>query len=233
MSFTHRTSERIAAVVYDALRDRLVSGQYAQGTRLSVESIRAEFSVSKQPIMEALRVLSADGLVEIIPQVGSIARSYPAQEVRDFYTLFAGFEGAIAAAAAERRSDAQLAELESVSQRISTLKEHPDPAVRSRDYRVLNRELHAIVHEMAGSRVMTETSRRMWDLSDYLINSTDTAHPLASIMNDRHEEHEAIRLAIGNRDAEGARLEMMRHITDTALIIAAETDGSLHDSVAK
>ncbi|MCU1546747.1 MAG: GntR family transcriptional regulator [Homoserinimonas sp.] len=225
MSHPHRTTGRVAAVVYGSLRDRFVSGSFAQGTRLSVESIRAEFSVSKQPVMEALRVLSADGLVEIIPQVGSIARSYPAQEVRDFYDVFAGFEGAIAAAAAERRSDAQLQNLEDVSARIGRLSEHPDPAVRSRDYRVMNRELHAIVHQMSGSRVMTETSGRMWDLSDYLLNSTGADFPLASVTAGRHDEHEAIRSAISDRDADRARAEMMRHIADTAKIIFDESNG--------
>jgi DNA-binding GntR family transcriptional regulator len=225
MSHPHRTTGRVAAIVYGSLRDRFVSGSFAQGTRLSVESIRAEFSVSKQPVMEALRVLSADGLVEIIPQVGSIARSYPAQEVRDFYEVFAGIEGAIAAAAAERRSDAQMQNLEDVSSRIGGLREHPDPAVRSRDYRVMNRELHAIVHQMSGSRVMTETSGRMWDLSDYLLNSTGTNFPLASVTAGRHDEHEAIRRAIYDRDTERARAEMMRHITDTAKIVFDESDG--------
>jgi len=39
---------------------------YTPGQKLSVEELSRELEVSKQPIMEALRLLSADGLVTII-----------------------------------------------------------------------------------------------------------------------------------------------------------------------
>jgi DNA-binding GntR family transcriptional regulator len=223
MQASQRSAGRIATNVYEELRERLVSGSYPQGFRLSVESLRSEFEVSKQPVMEALRVLSADGLVEIIPQVGCLTMSYSAQEVADFYDMFAGFEGAIAAAAALRRAEPQLLDLAAVSDMIGVLRTEPDPAVRASAYRELNRELHAVIHRMARSRIMAETSRRMWDLSDYLINSAGVKHPLASVTAERHDEHEAIRRAIESGDPEAARREMMRHIADTVGVIRAET----------
>jgi DNA-binding GntR family transcriptional regulator len=45
--------------------------------------------VSKHPVIEALRFLSADGLVEIVPQVGSTAMTYSLQDVADFFEMFA------------------------------------------------------------------------------------------------------------------------------------------------
>jgi DNA-binding GntR family transcriptional regulator len=56
--------------------------------------------VSKQPVMEALRRLSADGMVEIVPQVGSLVAVHEPRETDDFYLMFSGFEGAIAGIAA-------------------------------------------------------------------------------------------------------------------------------------
>jgi DNA-binding GntR family transcriptional regulator len=208
--------------VYEELRERLVSGHYRHGDRISVEVLRGEFSVSKQPVMEALRLLSADGLVQIIPQVGSVVASYPEQEIGDFFDMFAGFEGAIAAAAARRRTDAQLRELDAASQRISVLVADPDPQVRARQYRVLNRDFHRVIHDMAGSRVMAETSRRMWDLSDFLINTAGAPQPLSSATGSRHDEHESIREAIAASDAEKARSLMEFHIRETVDVIRAE-----------
>ena len=61
------TGGRLLGRIYEAIQNRLLEGEYPAGTKLSVEAIRAEFGVSKQPVMEALRLLSADGLVEIFP----------------------------------------------------------------------------------------------------------------------------------------------------------------------
>ena len=75
------SGRRLAPVVYDLLKDRLLEGEYQSGERLSVESLKAEFGVSKQPVMEALRRLSSEGLVEIIPQVGCRVPVYDGADV--------------------------------------------------------------------------------------------------------------------------------------------------------
>jgi len=64
-----RGASRLNHVVYDQIKERLMEGRYAAGERLSAETLRVEFGVSKHPLMEALRRLSSDGLVEIVPQV--------------------------------------------------------------------------------------------------------------------------------------------------------------------
>ena len=99
---------RLGELAQQEIKGRLLDGIYTPGQKLVVEDLSAEFGVSRQPIMEALRVLSAEGLVTIIPQVGCRVASYGAQEVRDFFALFATMEGAVAALAATRRTDADL-----------------------------------------------------------------------------------------------------------------------------
>ena len=53
--------------MYDLLKERLHEGEYQAGERLPVESLKTESGVSKQPVMDAMRRLSSEGLVEIIP----------------------------------------------------------------------------------------------------------------------------------------------------------------------
>lgn len=223
MTDPSRSATRVSSTVYAGLRERLVSGHYRQAERISVEALKTEFAVSKQPVMEALRLLSADGLVEIIPQVGSVVASYPEREIADFYDMFAGFEGAIAAAAARRRNDGQIRELEAISGRVAALVDNPDAQVRATQYRVHNRQFHRAIHEMAGSRVMAETSRRMWDLSDFLINTAGAPQPLSSATGSRHHEHEDIRTAISRGDADAARASMEFHIRETVNVIHLES----------
>ena len=72
------SGKRLAPVVYEMLKERLLEGTYQAGERLSVETLKTEFEVSKQPVMEALHRLAADGLVEIVPQVGCRVVRLPA-----------------------------------------------------------------------------------------------------------------------------------------------------------
>ena len=109
---------RLSYRTYELIKERLLDGRYAAGERLSVDALKTEFGVSKQPVMEALRRLSVDGLVEIIPQVGCQVARYTTAEVADFIMFFGEIEASIAEVAAARRTDAQLARMDAVSQQI-------------------------------------------------------------------------------------------------------------------
>jgi DNA-binding GntR family transcriptional regulator len=216
------SGRRLAPVVYDLLKERLLEGEFQAGERLSVEALRAEFGVSKQPVMEALRRLSSEGLVEIIPQVGCRVPVYSGADVTDFFAIFGGMEGAVAGVAAQRCTDAQIDQLTAVNGEIRRLIDEPDPAARSRSYLVLNRRFHGVIQDMAHSAVVTEISRRMWDMSDLLINTTGVPRPLASAVTARHDDHELIIRALRDRDQEAARRAMESHIIGTVTIINTE-----------
>jgi len=206
------TGGRLTGRIYDELKIRLLEGDFPGGSKLSVETLKTEFGVSKQPIMEALRLLSADGLVEIYPQIGSVVTKYSAGEVEDFFRMFAAFESTIAAAAATRRTARDLAQLRQAAQNMEILDSEPDADARAHEYRIQNRNFHAVIHHMASSRIMADTSRRMWDLSDFLINAAETPHPFGNALTERNHDHHQILLALEAGDAEMARDAMAQHI---------------------
>ena len=221
---TPRTGGRLGSLVYDLIKERLLEGGFAAGERISLEALKTEFSVSKQPIMDAMRRLASDGLIEIIPQVGCRVPRYQLNEVRDFYTMFGGMEGAVAGVAAERWTGNQLAELRDLNTRIANLAHDDDAAVRSHGYRVMNRDFHTGIHHMSSSRVIADMSQRMWDLSDLLINTAGAPQPLASAVPERAHDHDEICDALAARDAAAAREAMERHIVTTVGIIRAEVN---------
>ena len=215
------SGRRLAPLVYDMLKHELLSGSYRAGERIAVEELKARLGVSKQPIMDALRRLASDGLVEIIPQVGCRIPVYDERDVADFFTIFGGLEGAVAGVAAQRHVPGQLDQLIAVNARIDQLADDTDPAARAHGYQVLNREFHSIVHEMAYSPVVAGISRRMWDMSDLLISTTGIRQPLAFAVPVRHDDHERIIAAIRERDHVRARAEMDAHIVGTVPLIYA------------
>lgn len=215
---------RLSRHVYEELKLRLLQGRYAGGSTLSVEALRAEFAVSKQPIMEAMRLLSADGLVEIFPQVGCVVPAYSVEEARDFFRVFAALESSMASMAARRRSESDLAELAAAAQWLRALEDEPDPGIRAEGYRTGNRQFHQLIHEMSGSRVMLAVSRRMWDLADFLMNTAGPPHVVANALSQRNDDHERIIAALRVGDAEVTRAEMEGHILMTAHILSAAAE---------
>jgi DNA-binding GntR family transcriptional regulator len=218
----HDATSQVGSLAYDRLKDRLLEGGYQAGERLSVEAIKSEFQVSKAPVMDALRPLEADYLVEIIHQSGCRVPVHSAQAVADFFAVFGGMEDAVAGLAAQRRAESQLQELISVNDQNKQLDADDDPAARAHGYRLLNRRFHAIIHAMAHSPVVSEISSRMWDRSDLLINTSGVPQPLASAVSGRHADHERIITALKQQDQAAARAEMDAHILGTIDVIQAE-----------
>jgi len=213
------SGKRLASLIYDLVREQLLEGAYQAGERLQIEMLKAEYGVSKQPIMDALRRLASDGLIEIIPQVGCRVPVYEPEDIADFFAIFGGTEGTVAAIAAQRRTAEQLSSLTAINADIMRLTADPSPSARAHRYRVLNRQFHGVVHDMAHSPVVAGLSRRMWDMSDLIINTSGAPQPLASAVPARYEDHERIIAALQRADPEGARAEMEAHILGTAAVI--------------
>jgi DNA-binding GntR family transcriptional regulator len=221
-----RTGQRLSLALLDELKERLLAGRYPAGSKISIEEVKAEFGVSKQPVMDAMRRLEAIGIVEIVPQSGCRVAHYSAQEIKDFFNLFGRFEGEIAAAAAARRSDAQLLELDDAWQRIGDLGELDDAEERSREYRVLNRNYHLAIHRMSHSRVMADLSKRMWDLSDFLVTTVGGVQQLSDSIQDRNHDHAVIATAIRSQNPDVARAAMESHIVGTVAAFSARLDAT-------
>src|SRR5215218_10200223 len=99
--------DRLAATI----QARVLSGEFASGSRLRQESLAAEFGVSRTPVREALRKLQAAGIVQLEPRRGARVRGPSAREVREAYEVRAELEGLAAALAAERIRDEELRRL--------------------------------------------------------------------------------------------------------------------------
>src|SRR5690554_2698447 len=136
-----RNRGRLSGQVYETLKSRLLDGEYPAGSRVSVETVRSEFGVSKQPVMEALRQLAADGIVEILPQIGCVVKAYSPRDVVDFFEVFAAFEGAMAGAAAKRSTPEDVRRLESIIAEATSRAPSPG-ADESSAYRRENRDFH-------------------------------------------------------------------------------------------
>lgn len=76
----------------DVLRRRILSGHFAQGERINEARLAAELQTSRGPIREALRQLSAEGLLTDTPRRGSFVVRLSPQDVTEIYELRTALE---------------------------------------------------------------------------------------------------------------------------------------------
>lgn len=109
------TPERLGTLhgeVLPRLRDYIVEGPLADGARIPERELCELFGVSRTPLREALKVLAAEGLVELLPNRGARVRALTPNEIAELFDLMAGMEALAGRLACERMTDQQFAEIE-------------------------------------------------------------------------------------------------------------------------
>ncbi|WP_159587150.1 GntR family transcriptional regulator [Chelativorans xinjiangense] len=69
------------------IRQAILSGRYGPGERIKVADLSNQFGFSPMPLREALRKLEGEGLVEVEPNRGAIARRLDRRFVEDLFEL--------------------------------------------------------------------------------------------------------------------------------------------------
>lgn len=213
---------RGGTAVYRRLKDLLLEGGFERSAWIPVDRIAGEFGVSRQPVMDAIRRLSVEGFVEIVPQVGSRMRVYSTTEMRDFFGLFAASEAYVARLAAERIGRDDVVNLRLISAQIAAIQRMSTSAIeRGRLYRMLNRRLHNEIGNATGSAVISELAETLRDRADFFIASKHDA-TFAHRLDEAFAEHEAIIDAIESGNADAAAGAMGMHIDGVRISLFQE-----------
>jgi DNA-binding GntR family transcriptional regulator len=77
----------------EALRERILTGEFQEGDQLVQEAIAKEYGVSRMPVREALRQLDAAGLVVLKHHKGAIVKALSTEQIAELFELRAILEG--------------------------------------------------------------------------------------------------------------------------------------------
>jgi DNA-binding GntR family transcriptional regulator len=135
------------------LRQRLIQGQIPPGAKLNERELAQDLAVSRTPLREAIRMLAAEGLVELLPNRGAVALQLSPQDVADTFDVIGGLEGQAGALAAERITDAELTEIRALHLEMRAAHTRRDLP----GYYRLNAEIHARINAAARNPVLTRT----------------------------------------------------------------------------
>ena len=189
-----------------SLRDRIFSGELAQGSFLDEISLSQSLSISRTPLREALKVLTAEGLVRHEPRRGCFVNQVSEQDLDEIFPVIALLEGRCAYEAAQNANDADFAVLETLHKRLAS---HAK-ARRIQDYYATNYAIHEALITLANNRWLAQV---IGDLRKILRLSRLQSLQAAGRMAQSLQEHLAVYAALKARDSEGAEAAMRTHLT--------------------
>ena len=130
--------ESLSRVVSEQIRGRILDGTLKPGERLVEDRLSAELGVSRVPVREALRGLSAEGLVRLLPRRGATVVEVTPADVAELVEVRALLEGLNARLAAQRHDPEIIALLRETLERGNEAARTAAPEELAR----LNAEFH-------------------------------------------------------------------------------------------
>ncbi len=188
----------------DILRERIRTGEIPPGTRLRQEVLAEELGISRTPLREAMRLLAADGLVELEPNRGAIVTALRHDDQVAFWEARLALEPAAARLAAERPSASGV---EAMRTAIAEQR-----AARADDEGfAANRAFHLALVAAAGNPHLDRFAEALWirtvGQSIYAAQASD-----ATVVAAYADQHAAMLAAIESGDAELAERLTREHI---------------------
>lgn len=159
-----RVPSNVVAVA-EALREAIVAGRLRAGERIKEAPLAEQLGISRGPIRDALRLLQADGLLDILPNRGAVVPEVQAADVFEVYSIRACL-GSLALHKLMMDSDKSAAkELESALRRFEAAVERGDDR-RAADADLVFQE--TIVRKAGMPRVTREFERLTWQLRMFI-----------------------------------------------------------------
>jgi DNA-binding GntR family transcriptional regulator len=208
--------------VFNGIRQAIIEGTLRPGQRLTETDIMEEYNASRGAARSALGMLVGQGLVERVLYQGARVRRASLSEMIELTEIRAVVEGMMAARAAMRATDDEIAELRQIAEAMALSVQQSDfPA-----YNGLNQALHHNINRIADQRAALELVERLRSQSGIMHQYRLRRIPGRSKQSAR--EHAAIVEAIADRDPERAEAAMRTHLTSLITAVQMATH-SLED----
>lgn len=221
-NLTHRQLRNLVA---DQLRMAILEGRYKPGEWLRQERLAQELNVSQMPVREALKELSAEGLVEHVPYRGVRVLAFSAEDVEDIYAHRSFLESRAAFYAAQSIRDEELKRLQELLTQMDALTQ-PESISQ---YRELNRQFHTVIFLASRRDYLIRALQQMWAAFPTMLigNFALTARQPLPLRDPTDSlEHHAILDALRQHDPEKAAKAMETHILSTARHLLASIQQS-------
>ncbi|MDR3496095.1 MAG: GntR family transcriptional regulator [Ancalomicrobiaceae bacterium] len=199
--------------VAERLRQIVARGDIAAGERLNEAAIADAFGVSRTPLREAIKLLAAEGLLELLPGRGARVRLLSPDEIVDIFEVIGALESHAVECCVLRLTPRTLAEIEQLHARM--VEQHGRHDMTG--YFNSNQKMHALLVRLAASPKLETTHA--------VLSKTARFNRDATLTSDERwaesvAEHEEIIAAIRAGSAAKARALMLDHARRTGAALA-------------
>ncbi len=191
--------------VAEMLRELIFAGTLAPGMFLDELRLCETLQISRTPLREALKVLSAEGLVRLEPRRGSFVREVTEQDLDDIFPVIAMLEGRCAYEAARNASDTDITALATLHERLQA----QAAADQITEYYATNYTIHEAIIALADNRWLAQV---IADLRKILKLARLQQLRAPGRLEQSLGEHLAIFDALRKRDSERADAAMRQHL---------------------
>lgn len=201
--------------VANRLRQMLVENQIPPGAKLNERELSEVLQVSRTPLREAIKMLAAEGLVELLPNRGAIAVELSEVDVLNTFEVMAGLESQSGELATQRITEAELAEIKAMHFEMMAAYTRRDLS----NYYRLNSLIHQAINAAAKNPVLSNTYA--------LVNARLQALRFKSNQDEEKwktavREHEQMIAALSARDAQAMRAVLLAHLYNKRDVVIAQ-----------
>ncbi len=207
LNFDDIEVKSLTDIVYEKIKEAILNGKLAQGSRISERILTEELGVSSSPIKRALQILQVEGLVEIRPRSGTyVTNSFTNMD--ENIVIRAYLEGLAAKFAAEKAGEA---DIEGLKVQLDIM----EVLTRARNHEKIieaNSEFHLAVHRISQNQYIQQLIDVLRGFSSQLrVRVLSDDDELTRGLN----EHTAVFNAIREHDGLLAEEIMRSHVLHT------------------
>ncbi len=191
--------------VAQRLRQMLVESRIAPGAKLNERELAELLQVSRTPLREAIKMLAAEGLVELLPNRGAVAVSLSEADILNTFEVMAGLEAQSGELAAQRITDAELGEIHALHFEMMAAYTRQDLSA----YYTLNARIHRAISAAAKNPVLAAVYNQVnARLQALRFRSNQDGEKWRRAV----KEHEKMIDALDRRDAAAMREVLLTHL---------------------
>lgn len=201
------TENTLASNITRTLRDAIVCGDIAPGSKLSEPKLSKEYNISRGPLREAIRRLESMKLVKYVPHGGARVITLDLPQVIEIYHIREALEGKAAALAAKNITDEGI---ENLKRLLKIAEEHMAATGGAYIQADADIDFHYRVIQASNNQMLIHT---LCEELYYLVRMyryKSSLQPSRSLK--AFKEHQHLVLALEQRDEQLAELIMRKHI---------------------
>ena len=194
------------ADIVSRLRDFIVEGHLPPGSRIPERELCEKFGISRTPLREALKVIAAEGLIELLPNRGARVRQFSEADIRNLFEVLSGLDFVAGRLACARITDEAIAAIEKLHLEMYTHYLRRELT----DYFRINQKIHQAIVNAAANPLLSANFASLNSIVRRLRYSANLVH--RDRLGDAMREHEQIVDALKRRSAEELGLLMFQHM---------------------